>query len=148
MKRSGPLRRRTPLLAKRRIWSSRPGESLKIYKPRIRTRIPQPNAVQRRWREMVRSLGSIVSGLPAEIHHPVGRTGKHNGVDIAHWWILPLTNEEHRGDEGIHSHPRRRQREKALYRLVLGRIVLLHSGDRPKCYPPAHVIEAIEDYHL
>lgn len=147
MKRT-PLQRRTPLAVRKGLRSYRPGEGLRTYAPKIKPRIDQPRAVQRRWRELVRSLGSVVSGLPAEIHHPVGRTGRHNGVAIGHWWLIPLTWEEHQGAEGIHSHPNRRRREKELFRLVLGRVVLMHNGERPECYPPAHVIEAIEDYHL
>ena len=55
-----------------------------------------PNASQKRWRESVRELGSIISGGPAVIHHPVGRCGKHNKIDIGHWWVIPLTDEEHK----------------------------------------------------
>ena len=55
-----------------------------------------PNAVQKRWREAVRALGSVISGAPAVIHHPVGRTGKHNKVHIGHWWVIPLTDQEHK----------------------------------------------------
>jgi hypothetical protein len=56
----------------------------------------QPNAKQKQWREAVRELGSIISGGPAVIHHPVGRTAKHNKVHIGHWWVLPLTDDEHK----------------------------------------------------
>lgn len=56
----------------------------------------QPNAEQKRWRESVRALGSILSGLhPVEIHHCAGRTASHNKVHVGHWWIIPLTSEEH-----------------------------------------------------
>ncbi len=56
----------------------------------------QPTAAQKRWREEVRALGSVISGGPAVIHHPVGCTGKHNKVEIGHWWVIPLTDEEHK----------------------------------------------------
>lgn len=56
----------------------------------------RPSAVQKKWREDVRALGSILSGLhPVEIHHCAGRTAAHDKVHIGHWWILPLTSEEH-----------------------------------------------------
>ncbi len=55
-----------------------------------------PNASQKRWREYVRENGSCVSGGNAVIHHPVGRTAKHNKVHVGHWWVLPLTDDEHR----------------------------------------------------
>jgi len=44
----------------------------------------------------VRELGSFISGRPAEIHHPAGRSARHNKIDIGHWWIIPLTDGEHR----------------------------------------------------
>lgn len=56
----------------------------------------QPSASQKRWREAVRELGSIVSGGPAVVHHCVGVTGKHNKIPIGHEWIIPLTDEEHK----------------------------------------------------
>ena len=54
-----------------------------------------PTAMQKRWREQVRGLGSIIDGDDAVIHHCVGVTGKHNKVHIGNWWIIPLTNEQH-----------------------------------------------------
>jgi len=103
-------------------------------------KVAQPDAQQRRWREEVRALGCMVTGGPAEIHHCVGRTGRHNKVDIGHWWILPLTTEQHRGPNGIHAHPERKLREKALFEEVLRR--LNNSENRP----PDEVVEAIRDY--
>ena len=44
----------------------------------------------------MRDLGSVISGAPAVIHHPVGATGRHNKIDIGHWWVIPLTDEEHK----------------------------------------------------
>jgi hypothetical protein len=57
-----------------------------------------PNAEQKEWRELVRASGSIVRDFTApkiEIHHPAGRTAKHNKIQIGHWWILPLTPRQH-----------------------------------------------------
>lgn len=53
----------------------------------------QPNAAQKRWRETVAGFGCVATHAdPAhcQIHHVVGRTGKHNRVPIGHWFILPL----------------------------------------------------------
>ena len=54
-----------------------------------------PTAAQIRWRERVRKLGSIIDGDDAVIHHAVGATGKHNKVAIGHYWVIPLTQEQH-----------------------------------------------------
>lgn len=55
-----------------------------------------PTAKQKRWMGEVARLGSIISGRPAIVHHCVGTTGKHNKIEIGHWWVIPLTPEEHR----------------------------------------------------
>ncbi len=57
-----------------------------------------PNAVQERWREDVRSIGSIASGQKygvIEVHHCRGRSAKSNKVEIGHEFINPLTPGEH-----------------------------------------------------
>ncbi|MCH8136650.1 MAG: hypothetical protein IIB77_11780 [Proteobacteria bacterium] len=54
-----------------------------------------PTAAQKRWRESVRDLGSMISGGNALIHHPVGLSGRHEKQDIGHAWVVPLTQEEH-----------------------------------------------------
>jgi len=101
-----------------------------------------PTAQQVRWRELVRSLGSIISNEDAVIHHCVGVTGKHNKVRIGHWWIIPLTNEEHlalhAGETfGFHS---RKEFEKDAFTQVCQ---LLHPTD----YITEEVEKAIEGYH-
>lgn len=56
-----------------------------------------PNKAEREWREAVRGQGCILDYPgPVEIHHVVGRTAKHNKVDIGHWFILPVSSEAHR----------------------------------------------------
>lgn len=146
MKRT-PLKRRTPLAVRKGLRSHRPGETLRTYKPRIKPKVSQPNAQQRRWRELVRAMGSIISGRPAEIHHAEGRNAKHNGVEIGHWWILPLTPDEHRGPDGIHSHPQRKAREKQLFARLLYAVLDDHNGLPPECFPPRDVLDAIAEYH-
>ena len=56
-----------------------------------------PRAEQIEWRERVRKSGSIISGIRrhCEIHHPAGRTARHDGQAIGHWYILPLLPDEH-----------------------------------------------------
>ena len=54
-----------------------------------------PNAQQKRWMGEVASLGSIVSGGEAIVHHCVGTTARHQKVRIGHAWIIPLTPDEH-----------------------------------------------------
>lgn len=135
------LQRRQPM---------RRGKSLKRGRPKKRGSVAQPSSAQRAWRERVRELGSIVDGAtPCEIHHPVGRTGKHNGIEIGHWWVLPLTAEQHRGPDGIHRAPDRKAREKALFRAVLA---LLRAREQfaineRAVWPPQDVLDAIDDYH-
>lgn len=105
----------------------------------------QPSAKQKKWREAVRSLGSVISGAPAVIHHPVGRTGKHNKIHIGHWWVIPLTDEEHRA---LHSGGRpwgdqwtRKEFERWAFLDVCIRVP---ADDH---VIPADVIDAVADYH-
>lgn len=118
---------------------------------RLRSRIDQPTAEQRRWREAVRELGSIIDGSkPCEIHHCAGRTAKHQGVAIGHWWILPLTAEQHRGPQGVESWGRdRKGREKDLWVRVLIRMHerSLATQTPVPAWPPEDVRGAIFDFH-
>jgi|TARA_R110000787_G_scaffold89778_1_gene189943 hypothetical protein len=107
----------------------------------MRSKGNAPTAAQKRWREAVRDLGSIISGEPAVIHHPVGATGKHNKVAIGHWWVIPLTDAEHKalhaGEKfGFHS---RAIAEKGWFAAVLLSL--------DESIVPSHVYRAIMDYH-
>ena len=72
----------------------------------------QPTAKEKRWRETVRLVGSIVSGFipfqQRQVHHIAGRTAMvHIGpTRIGHMLILPLSGEEHRlidrGQSGLY----------------------------------------------
>ena len=63
----------------------------------MRSKVSAPTAAQREWREKVRRTQSIISGREiCEIHHVAGRTAKFDKQAIGHWWILPLTTDEHR----------------------------------------------------
>lgn len=151
------LMRRTPLRAR----SSRPrlradvpqspqppkrGPRARAH--RLKTRISQPNARELRWREAVRDLGSIIDLTPnVEIHHCAGRTARHDGVAIGHYWILPLTRAQHQGPAGIHAHPDRKAREKELFEHVLVTVGALNTArDAGIELPPPHVIAAIRSF--
>lgn len=107
-----------------------------------------PTAETKAWREDVRELGSIVRGdTPAVIHHPVGRTAKHNKLAIGHWWVLPLTDGEHNLLHKDHDAfvrmafgvrlVGRWDAEKLLFRRVIQRLGY---------EPPHEVVEAIMGY--
>lgn len=112
-----------------------------------------PTAAQKRWREAVRELGSVISGGPAVIHHPVGCSGKHNKIEIGHWWVIPLTDEEHkalhRGEEiwrntKLFGHcESRKEFEKAAFQVSFDRCFDNCVEDLPS----APAVTAILDYH-
>lgn len=110
----------------------------------MRSKGNAPTAAQKRWVEAVANLGSIISGDPAQIHHCVGVTGKHNKVHIGPYWILPLTEGEHLAlHAGLYGKCRR-QIEKDLFREVLRK---LEPDESLNDWPPQDVLNAIEDYH-
>lgn len=114
----------------------------------------QPNQVQKDWRELLRDRGSVISGLyepePIRAHHVAGRTAMHDGVHIGHWFLLPLTDTEHKL---LHASP------STFEMLALGfnpagrwdcekflffRLIRELEGF---CTPPDDVLKAIGDYH-
>jgi len=89
----------------------------------------------------VRGLGSIISGDPAVIHHAVGATGKHNKVEIGHWWLIPLTDREHKMLHAGNLVVNRKEFEKGAFLDVV-------ADDRMDQFEvPNEVFEAIQDYH-
>ncbi len=63
----------------------------------MRSKGNAPTSAQKRWREAVRGLGSIISGQPALIHHMFGQSCSLKSVgNIGHFSLLPLTDEEHK----------------------------------------------------
>lgn len=58
-----------------------------------------PNAKQADWREMLRELGSAISGNRSpflDAHHPLGVTAEIKGVgNIGHWFVVILSHDEH-----------------------------------------------------
>jgi len=65
----------------------------------------QPNAAQKRFIDHVclfierYTLGYLYPGYEQyfgyHVHHPCGRSAKHNKVEIGHWFILPVPVELH-----------------------------------------------------
>lgn len=53
-------------------------------------------AVVGRWIGDLVSLGSVISHDNAVPHHPVGESAKHNKTPVGMWWVVPLTDQEHR----------------------------------------------------
>lgn len=109
-----------------------------------------PTAAQKRWREAVRELGSVISGGPAVIHHPIGVTGKHNKIDIGHWWVIPLTDSEHKAlhDGETFGYGSRKEFEKDKYDDLIWRIASVVGELGSLDYaPPFDVSLAIMDYH-
>ena len=55
------------------------------------------NKKHREWEELVRATGCCVTGATndVQIHHVVGRKGKHNKVLIGPYFILPLHKDYH-----------------------------------------------------
>ena len=106
----------------------------------------QPNAAQKRWREAVRSLGSIISGGPAVVHHCSGRTAKHNKVEIGHFWIIPLTDAEHKAlhNGETFTFGSRKEFEKSAFLNTVERVHLLNPNAD---LPPTDVLQAIANYH-
>jgi len=90
----------------------------------------------------VRGLGSVLTGGPSVIHHCVGRTGSYNKVKIGHWWILPLTNDEHLALHGgeTFGYDTRKEFEKWQFNLVVN--LLYPHPDTPS----DEVCESIQDY--
>lgn len=66
----------------------------------------QPNAAEKRWlksiSEFIENEGlGILYGTEFEgrsdfqLHHVVGRTAKHNKIEIGHWFVIPVPWELH-----------------------------------------------------
>ena len=134
----------------------------------------KPNAEQERWRELLRSQGSILSGNRGnkiEIHHPIGRTAQaktleHGSFNIGHWFVVSLSDQEHHWlgndlgqfrqamkDAGLGGlYPKcwnvtpmsRIEMEVSLWLMQLTR--LISEGWRHDITVPGHVIEAIVRY--
>ena len=115
----------------------------------MRSKGNAPTEAQKQWMKGVRRLGSVVSGGAAVVHHAVGRTGKHNKIHIGHWWLIPMTDEEHKA---LHSHgatfghESRKAFEKAAFERVF--LALWGDFDMIKAHMPGSAeVKAIASYH-
>jgi len=87
-----------------------------------------PTAEQKRFHNQVAEQGCWVTRGPANIHHCVGSTAKHNKISIGQWWVIPLSYEAHQGPHGIHgdlaifNQPgfSRKEIEKEIFETMLG----------------------------
>lgn len=73
----------------------------------------QPNAEQKRWREIVRGLG-----MGEIIHHATDRTRQIKGIgNIGHWWLVPCVSDQDHRD--IHAMGKaRKSYEKFMFNRV------------------------------
>lgn len=91
MKRSGPLKRRTPLRAKRAKPRRNEG---RINHARMKEKESRaPNAEERAFRSLVAGVGCLVCGLPATIHHITSDGYKR--IARSHQLIAPLCPIHH-----------------------------------------------------
>lgn len=58
----------------------------------------QPTAAQRLFHSRICDQGCIFLGpsYPAELHHVLGSTYKHRGLEIGNWFVLALNDGPHR----------------------------------------------------
>lgn len=112
----------------------------------MRSKGNAPTAEQKHWLSAVASLGCLVCGSTAQIHHAVGATGKHKKIPIGHWWLVPLCDEHHRGLHAgeTYDHETRKDYEKWAFTHIVGRL----WGDLGlKAFPTDEIIVAIAGYH-
>lgn len=96
------------------------------------------------------SGGLNVLGLPCEqyhIHHPAGRTAKHNKKLIGPWWILPIPIRLH----DVHSNdPHNVTHHKKAFETCYGsekqlfKVMVQDMKSRGVQVPPASVQKAIQ----
>lgn len=112
-----------------------------------------PTAAQKRWHSWLAVQGCYLTLGPAELHHCVGASGKHDKVWIGQDFVIPLSPAAHRGPCGIHADlslfaghglgDKRKEIEKAIF----SRLVALYhrQHDALPCSP--EVLKAIKEYH-
>ena len=58
-------------------------------------------AAEREYMGRVASLGCLICGAPAQLHHP--RDGQGKGQRAQNWLVVPLCQADHTGPDGIHN---------------------------------------------
>lgn len=96
MKRT-PLKRKTPLRAKRPTPRRDEG---RVAHQRTKRKATSKTAEEARFLELVASLGCLICGKPASVHHIMHAPGKQRRRD--HRFVAPLCREHHQGDSGVH----------------------------------------------
>ena len=111
----------------------------------MRSKKHNRTAAHKRWHDAVASLGLVISGAPAVLHHAAGATAKHNKIEIGEWWVIPLTDEEHKAlhNGETFGHESRKEFEKAAFRKVA--IQLAVNGEAVEDVPD-EVFDEIQDY--
>ena len=122
----------------------------------------QPNAVQKVWREQVRSNGSCIDGghRHIQIHHPFGRTAKIKSVgNIGHFCIIAVDHIQHtlidKGsgglrqlkDEYLFHHPGEEDQVNPLSLHEFEKYLFAKSLNRMKAPFGCDVFAAIMEYH-
>lgn len=91
------LSRRTPL--KRKRDKPRRNEG-RVTHGRMKPKATGKTNEEARHIECVASLGCLICGKPAEVHHVMHAPGKATRRD--HRFVAPLCPDHHRGNEGVH----------------------------------------------
>lgn len=103
----------------------------------------------KQWLGIVAEHGPVIQGEgPTQLHHVVGRTGKHNKVLIGPWFVLPLPWQYHDVASGDscnvthfrHNFTRRFGLQKDLFLQMVERIRA--TGES---VPHGLILKAIED---
>ena len=91
------LKRYTPLKPKRDKPRRREG---RVTHKRMKPKATGKTTEEARHVEHVASLGCLICGKPAEVHHVMHAPGKSKRRD--HRFIAPLCPDHHRGNDGVH----------------------------------------------
>lgn len=92
------LKRRAPLKQKRE--TPRRNEGRVAHGRMKEKRSRGATAEEREHMDRVASLGCLLTGRPAELHHIMHMPGKARRRD--HRFVVPLSSEMHRGTQGVH----------------------------------------------
>lgn len=89
--------RRTPLKAKRETPRRNEG---RVQHARVKPKATGKTGEEARHLERVASLGCLICGAPANVHHVMHAPGKEKRRD--HRFVVPLCREHHQGNTGVH----------------------------------------------
>lgn len=116
-----------------------------------------PTAHQKHWWDWLVEQGCSCCGAPAEIHHCIGSTARHNKIHIGNDFVIPLCPRHHRHEAAIDNNTAqfildyygeardvtRKELEKAIF---AGHVA--HYRRQFDWLPvPADALMEIENYH-